>query len=286
MAETLASNYDEIVAAVMATRTLEMANQPDFARWNASHAPNIHGLLIHNARVKLVSTFLPEAKVIVDLGGANGSIYSMGYPYQFDQLIVVDLPPEDRCDMYRNIPSLYCNTPQGPIHTLLSGMTDLSSIPSGSVDLVWSGESIEHITEDDSKLVYAEVKRVLKPDGYFCLDTPNRLMTAIHIGTSGWIHPEHKIEYYPEHLQQNLREAGFDIVEQLGVVEMVNTSRMGVIDYRDFYVGAGLSLSLERSYIQYYRCKVHFDSPPEVEPALPVEVEVEVEVSELAEAAA
>jgi SAM-dependent methyltransferase len=282
MAETLSPTYDEIVAAVMATRTHEMANQPDFARWNASHAPKIHGLLIHNARVKLVSTFLPEAKVIVDLGGANGSIYSMGYPYQFDQLIVVDLPPEDRCDMYRNIPSLSCNTPQGPIHTLLSGMTDLSSIPSGSVDLVWSGESIEHITEDDSKLVYAEVKRVLKPDGYFCLDTPNRLMTALHIGTSDWIHPEHKIEYYPEHLQQNLREAGFDIVEQLGVVEMVNTSRMGVIDYRDFYVGAGLSLSLERSYIQYYRCKVHFDCPPEEEAALPVEVEV----TELAEVAA
>jgi SAM-dependent methyltransferase len=267
MTETLASNPSELMAAMMVVKSHEMANQPDFARWNAAHAPKVHGLLIHNARVKLVSTFLPEAKVIVDLGGANGSIYSMGYPYNFDQLIIIDLPPEDRCDMYRNIPSLSCNTPQGPIHTLLSGMTDLSAIPSGSVDLVWSGESIEHITEEDSKLVYAEVKRVLKPDGYFCLDTPNRLMTEIHIGTPEWIHPEHKIEYYPEHLQRNLREAGFDIVEQLGVVEMVNTSRMGAIDYRDFYVGAGMSLSLERSYIQFYKCKVHFDLPPEVEPA-------------------
>jgi SAM-dependent methyltransferase len=267
MAEILAPEFHGVAVEDMATRSHEIANQPDFARWNATHADKVHGLLIHNARVKLISTVLPEADVIVDLGGANGSIYEMGYPHDFDQLIIVDLPPEDRCEMYRDLPSLSCMTPQGPIHTLLSGMTDLSSIPSASVDLVWSGESIEHITEEDSKLVYAEVKRILKPEGYFCLDTPNRLMTELHIGTPEWIHPEHKIEYYPEHLQRNLREAGFDIMEQLGVVEMVNTSRTGKIDYRDFYVGAGLSLSLERSYIQFYRCKVHFDCLNEEEPA-------------------
>ena len=203
----------------------------------------------------VLSSCLPAAKVIVDLGGAASSIYEMGYPYEFDMITNVDLPPDDRHDMYRDLPDNNRITPQGPIRTLLTNMTDLGAIESGSVDLVWSGQSIEHITEADSKLVYAEVLRILKPGGSFCLDTPNRALTEIHIGNDDWIHPEHKIEYYPAHLQRNLTRAGFEIVDKLGLIEMVNTKRLGRIDYRDFYLSAGINSFPELSYIQYYHCR-------------------------------
>jgi SAM-dependent methyltransferase len=229
-------------------------NEPDYVRWAVANAIDVHLFMIHNARVKLVATQLPPAEIIVDLGGAAGSIYAMGYPYAFTKLIIVDLPPQDRHEMYRDLKLADVKTPKGPISTLLTSMTDLSAIPPHSVDLVWSGQSIEHITEEEADQVYAEVRRVLRKDGHFCLDTPNRLMTEIHIGTPDWIHPEHKIEYYPEHLQQNLRAAGFKIVDQLGLVEMINTRRQGYIDYRDFYVGSGLNTNLAGSYIQYYDC--------------------------------
>ncbi len=232
-----------------------------FVRWSAQQAKPTHLMNLHTARCKLVATHLPKAKVIVDLGGANGSIFQMGYPYKFDNLTVVDLPPEDRCDMYKDRKIPAGNTHAGPIYTLFTNMTDLSAIPSQSVDLVWSGQSIEHITEEQASAVYKEVIRILKPEGSFCLDTPNRLMTGIHIGTDEWIHPEHKLEYTPDHLQRNLREAGFEIIDQLGVVEMINTYRQGYIDYRDFYANAGLSTLVDRCYIQYYHCKI---APPPV----------------------
>ena len=49
-------------------------------RWAAANAADIHLFMIHNASVKLVATQLPQADVIVDLGGAAGSLYDMGYP--------------------------------------------------------------------------------------------------------------------------------------------------------------------------------------------------------------
>jgi SAM-dependent methyltransferase len=231
-------------------------NEPAYVRWAAANAADIHLYMIHNARVKLVATQLPQADVIVDLGGAAAPIYEMGYPYNFQKLIVVDLPPDHRHEMYRGLELKDRDTPQGPIYTLLSSMTDLTGIPSNSADLVWAGQSIEHITREEAKLMYKEVIRILKREGHFCLDTPNRLLTAIHVAGPQWIHPEHKIEYYPSELKADLWSAGFTITDQLGVVEMINTRRAGSIDYRDFYIGSGVNTNLEGSYVQYYNCMV------------------------------
>lgn len=230
-------------------------NQPDIVQWSAANAIDLHLLLIQNARMKLVATRLPPARMITDLGAAaDHSIYDLGYPHKFDKLIAVDLPPADRMEPDRSSGVTAVETPNGRIEPLMSRMSDLSAIETESIDLVWSGQSIEHVTKEEAEKVYGEVQRILKPNGHFCLDTPNRLMTELHIGTTEWIHPEHKIEYYPEHLQRNLRRAGFDIVDQVGVMEMINTRRQRRIDYRDFYVGCGLNTNLEGSYIQYYDC--------------------------------
>ncbi len=247
-------------------------NRPEYVRWARAHTIDIHLVMIHNARIKLVATYLPEAKVIVDLGGAAGSIYGMGYPYKFDRLIVVDLPPDDRHDMYRDLKMADVQTPNGPISTLLTSMDDLRAIPSGSVDLVWSGQSMEHITEEQGRRVCAEVLRILRPGGQFCMDTPNGLMTEIHLaGSAPFIHPEHKIEYRPAHLQGLIRESGFTIVEALGVCEMIKTKRRGWIDYDDFYTSSGVNTNVDDSYIQYYRCIPTRDVPPPEPPPPPVE---------------
>ena len=240
-------------------RLYEKINESDHVRWAVANAVDIHLLMIHHARVKLVATQLPEADVIVDLGGAAGSIYAMGYPHHFKKLLVVDLPPPNRHEMYRDMEMTNLMTPQGPISTLFTSMSDLRAIPSNSVDLVWAGQSIEHISRAEATTAYREIVRILKPGGRFCLDTPNRLLTEIHTGGPQLIHPEHKIEYYPADLQSDLRSAGFTIMRQLGVVEMIETRRSGRIDYRDFYTGAGLSENLDGSYIQYYDCAI---TPP------------------------
>jgi SAM-dependent methyltransferase len=213
----------------------------------------VHLALIHAARTKLVSYMLPEATSIVDLGGANGCLYDMGYRFPFRELLIVDLPSEDRCEMYRGITLEDRVLDHGKISILYTNMTDLSAIPADSADLVWMGQAIEHISEDDSLKLYREVRRVLRSGGHFCLDTPNRNLTEIH--TSGWIHPEHKIEYRPEHLKRNLMDAAFVIEEELGLCEMVRTWRTKVFHYEDFLTGSGISSNVEASYVQYYRCR-------------------------------
>ncbi len=45
-----------------------------------------HLYYIHGSRLKFISLVIPEAKNIVDLGGANGSLYEMCYPYKFDMI--------------------------------------------------------------------------------------------------------------------------------------------------------------------------------------------------------
>ncbi len=236
---------------------LELILSADFIRQSVQNAADFHLYFAHFARLKLVSSLLPEAKIILDLGGANGSIYDMGYPYKFDQIIVVDLPPDDRTDMYKDLELKQKVTPNGPIDIHFGDMSDLSFVNDNSVDLVWSGESIEHISEADGDKMVREAYRVLKPGGYLCLDTPNRLITEIHTKDveADFIHPEHKLEYYPKQIQKKLKKAGFKIVESRGVREMKKTYETKNIDYTDFILGNPLPYEIESAYMQYYKCQ-------------------------------
>lgn len=236
---------------------LELFLSAGFGKFAAEKALEFHLYYIHNARIQLVSSMLPPAERILDLGGANGSIVDMGYQHQFKRITVVDLPPEDRDDMYKNIKVKPVKRNGGIIDVHFGDMSDLSFVADGSVDLVWSGESIEHIQEQAADKMLKEAFRVLKPGGFFCVDTPNRILTEIH--TKGldfpFIHPEHKIEYYPKDLQKKLKRTGFHILESIGVREMPNTFKSGVIDYTDFINGKALGNSITSSYIQYYCCQ-------------------------------
>lgn len=224
---------------------------------NNEVALEIHLNCIHLSRVKLVMLLLPDSKVIIDLGGANCPLHHIGYPYKFDSLTVVDLPPQNRFEEYRDKIVKEENTLNGPIFTLFTSMTDLSDIKNDSVDLVWAGQSIEHLTEDDLDKVFLEVWRILKPGGYFCFDTPNRLITEIHAGINNFINPDHKKEYYPNEIRNKIINSGFLIEEEKGLCEMFNSYQTKQFDYNDFVTGNQISNNVEISYIQYYKCKKH-----------------------------
>lgn len=217
-------------------------------------AKALHLFAIHRARVQLMATELPPASHILDLGGANAPLCDAGYPHQFSQLVIVDLPPEDRHDEFAGRIVSDRESPNGAVRVAYTSMTDLSMFESSSIDLAWSGQSVEHISVEAAEQMFAEVLRVLRPTGWFCLDTPNRLLTKIH-AEGAMIHPDHQHEYTPSELTSALANAGFRVVRSLGVCDMPLTSRSGVIDYRDFLVGAGISQSIDTSYIQFHACQ-------------------------------
>ncbi|MGV0106401.1 methyltransferase domain-containing protein [Nostoc sp. DSM 114167] len=181
----------------------------------------------HLARVKLVQEILPQAEYILDLGGScpgspEGALMVMGYPYHPQQLDIVDLPQEERIynPQSEEHPQQFI-TPDNltKINYIYRSMADLSNFSEHTVDLVWSGQSIEHVTEEEAEKVIQEVFRVIKPGGSFCLDTPNRQLTKLLV-RRGFVHPEHKIEYTPDELIAKIQKAGFIIKKKLAVSPM------------------------------------------------------------------
>ncbi|MBD1882170.1 methyltransferase domain-containing protein [Coleofasciculus sp. FACHB-T130] len=220
-----------------------------------------NGILSHHlARLTLVREHLPPAKTILDLGGAaghliEGSLLAMGYPSIPDRVHIIDLPPEQRMFASAILPTNEVTTPQGTKVTYYyQSMTDLSNFENEIIDLVWSGQSIEHITESEAEKVYMEVHRVLKPGGYFCLDTPNRKLTRLQV-RMGFVHPEHKIEYCPEELINNIEKFGFKVVDKKAVSPMPFSLKTGRFSRLELIDAVGLSEHPDEGYSFYLKCQ-------------------------------
>lgn len=56
---------------------------------------------------------------------------------------------------------------------LVADITDLSGIPSGSVDAVWAAHCIEHLYLHEVGAALAEAHRILADDGFLCVIVPD-----------------------------------------------------------------------------------------------------------------
>lgn len=213
----------------------------------------------HQARLELVQK-LPAAKYILDIGGAcdrepSGSLLMMGYPHKPQHIDIVDLPGDERL-----FPSSFSDiqtytTPQGTrIDYHYISMTGITKFPDASFDLVWSGQSIEHITPEEASIVISQVYRILKPNGYFCLDTPNHYMTLLQV-KQGFVHPEHKIEYAPQELVDKLTEVGFTVVKEKAVSPMPISYQKRRFNRLELIHSKSLGDDPNNGYSFYLECK-------------------------------
>jgi SAM-dependent methyltransferase len=174
---------------------------------------------LHASRCEFI-VGLPAARRIVDLGGGHtidprGALVLLGYPYEFDELVVVDLPPDDRHPLYHSDRFAESQTEQGLVRYEYRTMTDLSFADDDSVDLVYSGQSIEHVTEADGDIVLKEVFRILRPGGILALDTPNGAVCRLQ--DENFIDPDHKVEYTLDQLRDKIVRAGFRVSSERGL---------------------------------------------------------------------
>lgn len=218
-------------------------------------AIKFHSNFIHNTRIKLISNFLPAANVILDIGGANGSLVEYGYKQDYEKLIITDLPSEERIESLKDV-NLFDKWGHNPkIEVIYTTMSDLKQLQDGSVDLVWVGQVVEHIEENDLIIAFSEIKRVLKPEGFFCFDTPNGIMSRIH-SPDKLLHPEHKKEYTPAEMR-NLLAPYFEIKQELGLVPMPISYKSGQFSYHEMVMNNTLSDNLDHSYLMYFKCQPH-----------------------------
>lgn len=177
------------------------------------------GPSLHSSRCEFVRS-LPPARVIVDLGGTDlgnpdGALVAMGYPYPFQSLTIIDLPSEDRHALYQQeSTSNQVQTAMGPVTYRYHSMTDLSGFADSSVDLVYSGQSIEHVSPEEGTQVLKEVARILRPGGFLGVDTPNGLVTRLQ--QVELIDPDHEVEYRLEELTAIIEDAGLVVVDTKG----------------------------------------------------------------------
>ena len=181
-------------------------------------AASLHASL-HASRSEFIIG-LPPARRIVDLGGgstwdARGAMVALGYPYDFDELVIVDLPPDDRHPLYHSERYGTNQTDRGLVRYEYRSMADLSFAEDESVDLIYSGQSIEHVTEEDGDIVLKESFRVLRPGGIMAIDTPNGLVCRLQ--QEGFIDPDHKVEYTLGELRAKVTRAGFEVVSERGL---------------------------------------------------------------------
>ena len=146
----------------LTTIALQWVASQEMLERAVARAPGLHLHLIHNARLRLVRMLLPAADRIIDLGGANAPLYRMGYPHPFRRLVMVDLPEGDRHAAYGKM-SVERTREGGEIELHYGDMTRLDSFPDASFDLVWSGQSIEHVDRADGMRMCREAFRVLTP---------------------------------------------------------------------------------------------------------------------------
>jgi SAM-dependent methyltransferase len=184
-------------------------------------------LSMHVSRSEFVAG-LPRAARILDLGGthqgfADGALVHLGYPYPFERLVVVDLPVDERHEIYQGgSAGEPVQSELGPVEFAFHSMVDLSRYADESFDLVYSGQSIEHVTEAEGDTVVREVFRVLAPGGWLCLDTPNGPVWRLR--SAELMNDDHKVEYAADELAAKVAHAGFEVKERKGL----NLMRRGV----------------------------------------------------------
>jgi SAM-dependent methyltransferase len=159
--------------------------------------------LIHGERGRLIGTLPKGSRRVVSVGCA-GAWYFDWFSDNYglvDEHIGVELyspePPE--------LPS--------NVRWLAASAGNFPEVESASVDLVFSGQNIEHLFGNDFIGFLRESNRVLKDEGWLVVDSPNRLITTEH----RWIQPQHTLELSARQAKSLLKGSGFEVMETRGI---------------------------------------------------------------------
>lgn len=94
-----------------------------------------------------------------------------------------------------------------------NSVADMHGVPSASIDMLFSGQNIEHLYRDDFEGFLREANRVVAPDGYLCVDSPNRAVTQ----EMGYVQPQHVLELTVDEACELVAAAGFTVESTYGI---------------------------------------------------------------------
>jgi SAM-dependent methyltransferase len=175
---------------------------------DASHGQSsveLHAAL-HEAR-SLALAEVPGGADIVLSAGANGLWYFEWFQQEYGAIgthIGVEA---------------YMHRPEGLpgnvrwVDADLASPEGVASIGGDTVDLVFSGQNVEHLWPHQMVAFFCESNRVLRNGGLLVIDSPNREFTELY----RWSMGEHTVELTPPEAVRLLGLAGFSVDRMKGV---------------------------------------------------------------------
>ena len=120
---------------------------------------------------------------------------------------------------------------------------DLSAIPDASVDLLLSGQNLEHLPLCDLIGFFQHAWRVLRPGGWLVIDSPNGSITSL----IGYQQPEHIAEYTLDDMRLLLPAAGFHLISAKGAIRLRDKDGTIASNLPDMNWTGGQNNSLRRA---------------------------------------
>ena len=72
---------------------------------------------------------------------------------------------------------------------IIGSTTDLGAVADGSMDAIWSSHNLEHLNSFEVPQALAELKRVLKPQGFLLISLPDLRAIARYIASDRLLEP-------------------------------------------------------------------------------------------------
>lgn len=101
-----------------------------------------------------------------------------------------------------------------PYATWIANTADhMVDVPDSTIELVFAGQTTEHLWAEELVGFLVESHRVLVDGGLLVIDSPNRIVTE-HLH---WSHGGHTIEISADEMHELLDLAGFDVLDTTGI---------------------------------------------------------------------
>lgn len=121
------------------------------------------------------------------------------------------------------------------VEWVTSSVADMPEVADGSVDLLFSGQNVEHLFGDDCCGFLLESARVVRPGGHLVMDSPNREIATL----LNWSMNEHTVEFTPGEAVELVELAGFDVESLRGLWLCRDPASGAVMPLDPFEAGAG-----------------------------------------------
>jgi Methyltransferase domain len=112
------------------------------------------------------------------------------------------------------------------VQWVANSVGNMDSINNATIDMLFSGQNIEHLPQQDLTGFLLESNRVLKNNGLLVIDSPNRSVTQ-HLG---YIQPEHTLELTADETVALLEASGFEVLEVHGVWLVIDPGTLKSLD--------------------------------------------------------